>query len=112
MCAAPCLHLCWQTNPADVIILEGILAFHDSRVRQLMHMRIFVDTGTMSAVWHEMKWKRWIHVRMFVDGCKCNMSAYTHTHGYQRIQVNAAWRGVKGIKMEAMGTRAEIGGHR
>ena len=37
---------------------------------------------------------------------------YTHTHGYQRIQVDAAWRGVTGIKMEAMGTREEIGGHR
>ncbi|GJP85792.1 hypothetical protein CLOP_g15891, partial [Closterium sp. NIES-67] len=33
-----------KTNPADVIVLEGILVFHDSRVRALMNMKIFVDT--------------------------------------------------------------------
>ncbi|KAL5178135.1 Uridine kinase-like protein 4 [Glycine soja] len=31
-------------NPSDVIILEGILVFHDPRVRELMNMKIFVDT--------------------------------------------------------------------
>ncbi|GMJ09385.1 uridine kinase-like 5 [Hibiscus trionum] len=30
-------------NPADVIILEGILVLHDSQVRNLMNMKIFVD---------------------------------------------------------------------
>ena len=35
----------WQVNPSDVIILEGILVFHDPRVRELMNMKIFVDTG-------------------------------------------------------------------
>lgn len=34
-----------QVNPSDVIILEGILVFHDPRVRELMNMKIFVDTG-------------------------------------------------------------------
>ncbi|KAL5080498.1 hypothetical protein RYX36_008919, partial [Vicia faba] len=34
-------------NPADVIILEGILVFHDPRVRALMNMKIFVDTGPL-----------------------------------------------------------------
>ncbi|KAL1564248.1 Uridine kinase-like protein 5 [Salvia divinorum] len=33
-------------NPADVIILEGILVLHDSRVRDLMNMKIFVDTDS------------------------------------------------------------------
>ncbi|XP_074296507.1 uridine/cytidine kinase UKL1, chloroplastic-like [Silene latifolia] len=33
-----------QVNASDVIILEGILVFHDSRVRDLMNMKIFVDT--------------------------------------------------------------------
>ncbi|XP_048425945.1 uridine kinase-like protein 3 [Pyrus x bretschneideri] len=33
-----------RVNPSDVIILEGILAFHDTRVRELMNMKIFVDT--------------------------------------------------------------------
>ncbi|EMS58080.1 Uridine kinase-like protein 3 [Triticum urartu] len=33
-----------KVNPSDVIILEGILLFHDSRVRDLMNMKIFVDT--------------------------------------------------------------------
>jgi hypothetical protein len=35
-----------QVNAADVIIMEGILVFHDSRVRDLMNMKIFVDTGS------------------------------------------------------------------
>ncbi|GKV37181.1 hypothetical protein SLEP1_g45238 [Rubroshorea leprosula] len=35
-----------QVNPADVIILEGILVLHDSRVRDLMNMKIFVDTDS------------------------------------------------------------------
>lgn len=34
-----------QVNVSDVIILEGILVFHDQRVRNLMNMKIFVDTG-------------------------------------------------------------------
>lgn len=36
-----------QVNPADVIILEGILLFHDPRVRKLMNMKIFVCTGNL-----------------------------------------------------------------
>ncbi|XP_074592618.1 uridine/cytidine kinase UKL1, chloroplastic-like [Curcuma longa] len=33
-----------KVNASDVIILEGILVFHDSRVRDMMDMKIFVDT--------------------------------------------------------------------
>ncbi|KAF2305953.1 hypothetical protein GH714_009134 [Hevea brasiliensis] len=33
-----------QVNASDVIILEGILVFHDQSVRNLMNMKIFVDT--------------------------------------------------------------------
>ncbi|KAE8691157.1 Uridine kinase-like protein 3 [Hibiscus syriacus] len=33
-----------RVNPSDVIILEGILIFHDPRVRELMNMKIFVDS--------------------------------------------------------------------
>jgi uridine kinase len=33
-----------QVNAADVIIVEGILVFHDACVRGLMNMKIFVDT--------------------------------------------------------------------
>lgn len=36
-----------RVNPSDVIILEGILIFHDPRVRDLMKMKIFVDTVQM-----------------------------------------------------------------
>ncbi|XP_019447037.1 PREDICTED: uridine kinase-like protein 3 isoform X1 [Lupinus angustifolius] len=38
------LHPSRRVNPSDVIILEGILVFHDPRVRELMNMKIFVDT--------------------------------------------------------------------
>jgi uridine kinase len=34
-----------QVNASDVIIVEGILVFHDQHVRNLMNMKIFVDTG-------------------------------------------------------------------
>lgn len=34
-----------QVNASDVIIVEGILIFHDARVREYMNMKIFVDTG-------------------------------------------------------------------
>ncbi|PWA95504.1 uridine kinase-like protein [Artemisia annua] len=33
-----------RVNPADVIILEGILILYDPRVRDMMDMKIFVDT--------------------------------------------------------------------
>ncbi|KAK3008692.1 hypothetical protein RJ639_015241, partial [Escallonia herrerae] len=36
-----------RVNPSDVILLEGILIFHDPRVRGLMNMKIFVDTDFM-----------------------------------------------------------------
>lgn len=39
-----------QVNPSDVIILEGILVFHDPRVRELMNMKIFVDTGPFVSI--------------------------------------------------------------
>ncbi|CAM6119552.1 unnamed protein product [Calypogeia fissa] len=32
-----------KVNPVDVIIMEGILVFHDAQVRALMNMKIFVD---------------------------------------------------------------------
>ncbi|XP_028110379.1 uncharacterized protein LOC114308883 [Camellia sinensis] len=34
-----------QVNASDIIILEGILVFHDPRVRNLMNMKNFVDTA-------------------------------------------------------------------
>lgn len=37
-------------NASDVIILEGILVFHDQRVRNLMNLKIFVDTGLIFLV--------------------------------------------------------------
>ncbi|XP_058751287.1 uridine kinase-like protein 5 [Vicia villosa] len=32
-----------QVHPADIVVLEGILVLHDSRVRDLLNMKIFVD---------------------------------------------------------------------
>ncbi|XP_058752099.1 uridine/cytidine kinase UKL1, chloroplastic-like isoform X1 [Vicia villosa] len=32
-----------QVNASEVVILEGILVFHEQRVRDLMNMKIFVD---------------------------------------------------------------------
>ncbi|KAK4360789.1 hypothetical protein RND71_019741 [Anisodus tanguticus] len=35
-----------HVNPSDVIILDGILILHDPRVRDLMNMKIFVDSDS------------------------------------------------------------------
>ncbi|WVZ15716.1 hypothetical protein V8G54_013282, partial [Vigna mungo] len=35
-----------QVHPGDIIILEGILVLHDSGVRNLLNMKIFVDEGS------------------------------------------------------------------
>lgn len=37
----------WQVNASEVIILEGILVFHEPRVRDMMNMKIFVDAGLL-----------------------------------------------------------------
>jgi len=31
--------------PADVVLFEGILAFYVPEIRNLFHMKLFVDTG-------------------------------------------------------------------
>ncbi|KAI3988750.1 hypothetical protein MKX01_001522 [Papaver californicum] len=36
----------YKVNPSHIIILEGILVFHEPRVRDLMNMKIFVDTDS------------------------------------------------------------------
>lgn len=42
----PCKHCTWsQVDPADVIIVEGILVLHIPEVRQQLSMKIYVDTG-------------------------------------------------------------------
>ncbi|KAJ0751408.1 putative transferase [Helianthus annuus] len=50
-----------RVNPSDVIILEGILIFHDPRVRDMLNMKIFVDTGSffysLSLVFHAYGFK-------------------------------------------------------
>lgn len=33
-------------HPADVVLLEGILVLYDVQVRDLMHMKLFVDTDS------------------------------------------------------------------
>ncbi len=35
-----------MVSPADVVLLEGILVLYDSGVRDLMHMKLFVDTDS------------------------------------------------------------------
>lgn len=33
-------------HPADVVLLEGILVLYDPQIRELMHMKLFVDTDS------------------------------------------------------------------
>jgi uridine kinase len=37
------LHL--QVDPADVVIVEGILVLHVPELRDILNMKIYVDTG-------------------------------------------------------------------
>lgn len=48
-----------QVNASDVIILEGILVFHDQGVRDLMNMKIFVDTGLIHFYFHVNNTLQW-----------------------------------------------------
>lgn len=32
--------------PADVVLFEGILVLYDQDIRELMHMKLFVDTDS------------------------------------------------------------------
>jgi uridine kinase len=34
-----------QVEPADVVIVEGILVLHMPELRDALHMKVFVDTG-------------------------------------------------------------------
>lgn len=51
-----------QVNPSDVIILEGILVLHDPHVRDLMNMKIFVDTGSFLTIYFSFKKFEWYSV--------------------------------------------------
>ncbi|MBA0779495.1 hypothetical protein Gotri_003745 [Gossypium trilobum] len=44
-----------QVNASDLIILEGILVFHDQCVRNLMNMKIFVDTDADVRLAHRIR---------------------------------------------------------
>ena len=33
-------------RPADVVLFEGILVLYDQNIRELMHMKLFVDTDS------------------------------------------------------------------
>jgi uridine kinase len=44
------LHL--QVDPADVVIVEGILVLHEPELRDILNMKIYVDTGgRLSTFW-------------------------------------------------------------
>lgn len=42
-----------RVEPADVIILEGILVLHVPELRSKLNMKIYVDTGERRAGWRE-----------------------------------------------------------
>ncbi len=44
-----------KVEPAKIVIVEGILTFHDSRIRQLCDMRFFVDTDADIRVLRRIK---------------------------------------------------------
>jgi uridine kinase len=35
---------CRRVEPADVVIIEGIMVLHMQEIRDLLHMKIYVDT--------------------------------------------------------------------
>lgn len=38
-----------QVDPADVVIVEGILVLHVPKLREMLNMKIYVDTGEQQA---------------------------------------------------------------
>jgi uridine kinase len=55
-----------QVNASDVVIMEGILVFHDARVRELMNMKIFVDTGQLCAFCLQLQRLRFLILQMTI----------------------------------------------
>jgi len=39
------LSYCVQVDPADVVVVEGILVLHVPELREQLNMKIYVDTG-------------------------------------------------------------------
>lgn len=35
---------CRRVEPADVVVIEGIMVLHMPEIRELLHMKIYVDT--------------------------------------------------------------------
>lgn len=46
--------LCRQVEPADVIILEGILVLHMQELRAHCNMLVYVDTGGACGQQHQL----------------------------------------------------------
>jgi hypothetical protein len=53
-----------QVDPADVVIVEGILVLHVPELRDILNMKIYVDTGGL-------------HVHLQVDPAAIVTTAFT-----------------------------------
>ena len=45
---------------ADVVVIEGILVLHMKRIREMLNMKIFVDTGEGGCAWWRAKGRLWM----------------------------------------------------
>ena len=71
--------------PADVVLFEGILVLYDPNVRDMLHMKLFVDTDsdTRLARRGEVLWakRRWTQ-----SGVLVALHACTHTFIHSHAQ--------------------------
>ncbi|KAF9663559.1 hypothetical protein SADUNF_Sadunf17G0064000 [Salix dunnii] len=73
-----------KVNPSDIIILEGILVLHDSRVRDLMNMKIFVDTGSLPLSYSNIL--QMVIVKEAITFLKTTVGlVYKKNHAFNRI---------------------------
>lgn len=61
-----------RVEPADVVIIEGILVLHMESVRSLLNMKIFVDTDDDVRLA-----RRWVPTSVLP--CDCAAEGYSHT---------------------------------
>ena len=78
--------------PADVVLFEGILVLYDPSVRDMLHMKLFVDTDsdTRLARRGEVLWakRRWTQ-----SGVLVALHACTHTHLYTHMHSTQTYTG-------------------
>lgn len=100
--------------PADVVLFEGILVFYPQIVREMFHMKLFVDTDSdvrlsrrgMYDMLHAPN-SRYCHGLMIISGCSCSSARHeprersgADSHTVHNICQTCLWRVLPACKCD------------